>query len=218
MTSPGGADPARPQWPVAALATMAVAVFLSVTTELLPTGLLPAMSRDLGVSEGRLGLLVTGFALMVALFATPLGVLVARLPRRWLLFWAMLGYAACNLVTAVSDAYPLTVAARLIGGITHGMFWGMLGSYAGRIVSPDRVGRAVTIVSGRGRRGGPARRAGRHRAGHRGRLAGRVRRVRRRRRGARPGRPAPAPHGPRDGPRRPAPAAPGDPAARARPS
>jgi len=54
VASPAAVTPAepqlRPQWPVAALATMSVAVFLSVTTELLPTGLLPAMSRDLGVS------------------------------------------------------------------------------------------------------------------------------------------------------------------------
>ena len=140
----------NPQWPVAALATMSVAVFLSVTTELLPTGLLPAMSLDLGVTEGQLGLLVTGFALMVALFATPLGMAVARVPRRGLLVASLFGYAACNLVTALSDAYPLTVAARLVGGLTHGVFWGMLGGYAGRIVAPDRVGRAVTIVSAGG--------------------------------------------------------------------
>jgi MFS transporter, DHA1 family, inner membrane transport protein len=34
---------------------MLAAVFLPVTTELSPTGLLPAMSRDLGVTEGQLG-------------------------------------------------------------------------------------------------------------------------------------------------------------------
>jgi predicted MFS family arabinose efflux permease len=137
-------------WPLPALLTMSVAVFLSVTTELLPTGLLPAMSHDLGVTEGQLGLLVTGFALMVAVFATPLGIAVARVPRRGLLVAALFGYAACNLITALSHAYPLTVGARLVGGLTHGVFWGMLAGYAGRIVSPDRVGRAVTLVSAGG--------------------------------------------------------------------
>src|SRR5262249_16656477 len=70
--------------------------------------------------------------------------------RRGLLIAALFGYAACNLVTALSDAYPLTVAARLVGGLTHGVFWGMLGGYAGRIVSPDRVGRPVTVGSAGG--------------------------------------------------------------------
>jgi MFS transporter, DHA1 family, inner membrane transport protein len=98
VASPAVITPAepqlRPQWPVAALATMSVAVFLSVTTELLPTGLLPAMSRDLNVTEGRLGLLVAGFALMVALFATPLGIAASRMPRRGLLVASLFGCAS----------------------------------------------------------------------------------------------------------------------------
>jgi MFS transporter, DHA1 family, inner membrane transport protein len=129
---------------------MAAAVFLSVTTELLPTGLLPAMSRDLKVTEGRLGLLVTAFALMVALFAAPLGMVFGRAPRRTVLVGALIGYGVCNAVTALSHSFPVTVGARVVGGLTHAVFWGMLGGYAGRIVSPDRVGRAVTIVSAGG--------------------------------------------------------------------
>jgi DHA1 family inner membrane transport protein len=129
---------------------MSAAVFLSVTTELLPTGLLPAMSRDLGVTEGRLGLMVTGFALMVALFATPIGLALAWVPRRRLLVAALIGYAVCNVVTGTSHWYPLTLSARLLGGLTHGAFWGMLGGYAGRIVAPELLGRAVTITSAGG--------------------------------------------------------------------
>jgi MFS transporter, DHA1 family, inner membrane transport protein len=148
----GSLAASRPQWPIAALLTMSAAVFLSVTTELLPTGLLPAMSRDLGVTHGQLGLLVTTYAVMVALFAAPLGVALGRVPRRTLLVAALVGYGLCNTITAVSDTYPLTVGARVIGGLTHGIFWGMLGGYAAQIVPPERVGRAVTIVSA----GGPA--------------------------------------------------------------
>jgi MFS transporter, DHA1 family, inner membrane transport protein len=127
-----------------------LAVFVSVTTELLPTGLLPAMSRSLAVSEGRLGLLVTAYALMVAVLAAPIGMATARAGRRSLLTVALIGYAACNAVTAISDAYPLTVAGRLLGGLSHGLFWGMLAGYAGRLVTPDRVGRAVTIAAAGG--------------------------------------------------------------------
>ena len=134
-------------WPVLHLLVLAAAVFTSVTTELMPTAVLPAMSRDLGVSEGRLGLLVTAYALMVAAFAAPLALATARMPRRRLLAATLLGYAVCNVVTAVSAAYPLTVGARLLGGLCHGVFWGMLAGYAGRMVTADRVGRAVTIAS-----------------------------------------------------------------------
>ena len=133
-------------WPLGSLLLLSAAVFVSVTTELLPTGLLPAMSRDLGVSEGQVGLLVTAYALMVAVLAAPIGVVTARYGRRTLLTVAMILYAVCSTVTAVSDSYPLTVAGRLVGGFSHGLFWGMLAGYAGRLVSPDRVGRAVAIT------------------------------------------------------------------------
>jgi MFS transporter, DHA1 family, inner membrane transport protein len=137
-------------WPLGSLLLLTAAVFVSVTTELLPTGLLPAMSRDLGVSAGRVGLLVTAYALMVAVLAAPIGMAAARHGRRTVLTVALMGYAVCNAITAVSDTYPLTVAGRVIGGLSHGLFWGMLAGYAGRMVSPDRVGRAVTIASAGG--------------------------------------------------------------------
>jgi predicted MFS family arabinose efflux permease len=108
------------------------------------------MSRDLHVSAGRLGLLVTAYALMVALLAAPIGLATARYGRRGMLTLALAGYAVCNAITAVSDAYSLTVLGRVIGGLSHGLFWGMLAGYAGRMVSPDRVGRAVTIAAAGG--------------------------------------------------------------------
>lgn len=142
----GDAAGHRPQWPILNLLTLAAAVFLSITTEVLPTGLLPSISRDLGVSEARVGLLVTAYAVMVALFAMPLGFATARLPRRALLCVTLAGYALSNTVMAASDAYPVAFAARLVGGITHGVFWAMVGAYASRMVSPDRIGRAITVL------------------------------------------------------------------------
>jgi MFS transporter, DHA1 family, inner membrane transport protein len=142
--------PERSRWPVASLTVLTAAVMLSVTTELLPTGLLPAMSRDLDVSAGRLGLLVTGYALMVALFAAPLGVLTGRVPRRKLMVACILGYALSNTILVLAPNYPIAAGGRLLGGLTHGVFWAMLAGYASRLVSPERVGRTVTIVSGGG--------------------------------------------------------------------
>ncbi len=136
----------REPWPLAGLLLVAAGTFLSVTTEMVPMGLLSSISRDLGVSEPTVGLLVTGYALMVALFAAPLGRLTARFPRRGLLVGTLLAYSASNVIMAMSDAYPLAAAARLLGGLAHGAFWAMCAGYVARMVSPDRVGRAVTLV------------------------------------------------------------------------
>jgi predicted MFS family arabinose efflux permease len=134
-------------WPLGSLIVLAAAVCLSVTTELFPTGVLPSMSRDLRVSEGTVGLLVTAYAVMVAAFAAPLAMATSRLPRRPLLVVTLLGYTASNVLMSVSTAYPVALAGRIVGGAMHGLFWGMLGGYVARIVPADRIGRSLTITS-----------------------------------------------------------------------
>src|SRR5262249_55238227 len=140
----------RPQWPLVPLVTLSAAVCLSVTTELLPTGVLPRMSHDLGVSEGTVGLLVTAYALMVALFAAPLAMATAPARRRSLMCLTVDGSSVSNAVMAVSTTYSLALVARISGGAIHGLFWGMLGGYVARMVPADRVGRALTITAAGG--------------------------------------------------------------------
>ncbi|MGE5830918.1 MAG: MFS transporter [Micromonosporaceae bacterium] len=136
--------------PLPSLLMLSAAVFLAVTTELLPLGLLVAMSRDLSTSPARIGLLVTGYAVMVAVLGAPVGVLTARLPRRPLLITALLAYAISNAMMVVATGYALAFAARLLGGLTHGLFWAVAGGYAARLVAPERVGWAVAVVSSGG--------------------------------------------------------------------
>jgi predicted MFS family arabinose efflux permease len=132
--------------PMASLLVMSATVFLSVTTELVPAGLLPAMSHDLHVTPGRLGLLVTAFAAVMAMSAAPLGFVTTRFPQRALLAATLLGYSASNVVMSVCSSYWVALGARLLGGFTHAVFWITIQTFTGRIVAPDRVGRAITIV------------------------------------------------------------------------
>ena len=46
----------------AGLIVLAISAFVVVTTELLPVGLLPLISDDLGVTQSRVGLLVSVYA------------------------------------------------------------------------------------------------------------------------------------------------------------
>jgi predicted MFS family arabinose efflux permease len=108
------------------------------------------MSRELGVSEGTVGLLVTAYALMVAFFAAPLAMATAAVRRRRLLCLTMLGYSVSNAVMALSPSYAMALVARVAGGAMHGLFWGMLGGYVARMVAPERVGRALTMTSAGG--------------------------------------------------------------------
>lgn len=140
--------PARvaPKFPWTGLIALASATFLSVTSEMIPTGLLPDMSASLGVSEAQIGLLVTVFAFTVVVTSTPLTALTRRWPRHGLLIGILIVLALSNGLTALAPSYEFVVGTRILGGVAHGMFWSIVGAYAGHLVPKEQIGRAVSIT------------------------------------------------------------------------
>jgi predicted MFS family arabinose efflux permease len=132
-----------PLWGLLALFT---AAFTAVMTQLLPAGLLPQMRGSLHVSEGRVGFLVSVYAVASFLAAIPLTAALRGLPRRPVLIGVLTGFALFNAVTALSSSYPLTLLARLLAGAMDGTLWAMLVGYAARMVAAERRGRAIAIV------------------------------------------------------------------------
>lgn len=131
---------------MAGLIALACGGFLTIMTEALPAGILPAMSADLGVGESIAGQTVTIYAIGSALTAVPLTAMTAGWPRRRLLTLAIAGFAAANAVTAVSTDYHATMVARLIAGIAAGLLWALLAGYARRMVPAHQRGRAMAIA------------------------------------------------------------------------
>lgn len=125
---------------------MAAAVFAAITTEVLPVGLLPVISRDLGTSESNVGLLVSAYAVVVALGSIPLAALFARWPRRGVLGALLTIYALSNAVMAVAGDYWVALAARLLGGLAHAGFFGAVFGAAVSVAPAGRAGAAIAFV------------------------------------------------------------------------
>jgi predicted MFS family arabinose efflux permease len=135
-------------WP--GLMALAISVFLSITIETLPTGLLPQMGEGLGVPEELIGLTVSVFAFAVVLTSTPLVAVTSRVPRRTLLVTVLIVLGVSTGLSALAPDYWTLVVARVLGGVAHGVFWALVAASAARLV-PDRlIGRAVAIVLGGG--------------------------------------------------------------------
>jgi predicted MFS family arabinose efflux permease len=142
--------PSGDRFPLFRLLVLAGAIFVSVSSEFLPTGLLPDIAADLGVSESRVGLLVTVFALTVVISAAPLTLLTRRFSRKWLLV-ALLGvFALSNVIAAFSVGYEMLAAARVLGGLAHGLFWAIASPYVSLLVAPTQLARAVSVTTGGG--------------------------------------------------------------------
>ncbi|KAA2263253.1 MFS transporter [Solihabitans fulvus] len=144
-TAPGAAA-VTPRLPLRALVALATAAFITVLTEALPAGVLPAMSAGLGVSESTTGQLVTIYAIGSAIAAIPLSSATASWRRKRLLLTAVAGFAVANTVTAVSASFPLTLVARFVAGVAAGLVWALLAGYARRLAPAHLQGKAVSIV------------------------------------------------------------------------
>jgi predicted MFS family arabinose efflux permease len=130
-----------------ALVVLAVSVFAAVTTELLPVGLLPQIGSAFGVSDGTAGLLVSAYAVMVAVLSVPLALATRRLPRKPVLLATIGGYVVSNVVAATAPSFGVLAAGRVVGGITHALFFSVCIGYSARLVPATLTGRAMALVS-----------------------------------------------------------------------
>jgi len=127
---------------------LTLATFAAVTAETLPVGLLSMIATDLSTSESRVGLLVSAYAVVVAVASLPLTALLARWPRRWALTGLLVTYAVGNAVFAATDSYAVAVGARLLAGLAHAGFFSVAVGAAVSLVPPERAGRATAWVFG----------------------------------------------------------------------
>jgi predicted MFS family arabinose efflux permease len=140
------ADAENKKLPLKALLALTTAAFITVLTEALPAGVLPAMSTDLNVSESATGQLVTVYAIGTAVSAIPLSVATATWRRKHLLLAGVAGFAVANTVTAISLHFPLTLVARFVAGVAAGVVWALLAGYARRMAPANLQGKAIAIV------------------------------------------------------------------------
>jgi predicted MFS family arabinose efflux permease len=134
--------------PLAGLLALFAAGFLGIINETIPAGLLPAMSKSLGLSESVVGQTITVYALATALTAIPLNAALKDWGRRTVLVSALITFAVANAVAGLVDSFAMIVAARVVAGIGAGLIWSNIGGYAARIVGAAFQGRAIAIAMG----------------------------------------------------------------------
>jgi predicted MFS family arabinose efflux permease len=131
----------------AGLLILSVSVFAAVTTEMAPVGLLPAIGDSFGVTESTAGLLVSLYAVIVAVLAVPLTLATRRIAGKRLLLLAMGSYAVSNVISALAPSLAVLAVGRALGGVTHALFFSVFIGYVTRLVPPAQTGRALALAS-----------------------------------------------------------------------
>jgi DHA1 family inner membrane transport protein len=131
--------------PVALLALTAGAFGIG-TTEFVIMGLLLQVSADLHVSIAAAGLLISGYALGVAVGAPLLTIATRRVPRKTVLLALMAIFTLGNIACALAPNYEMLMAARVITSLAHGTFFGVGSVVATGLVAPEKRASAIAVM------------------------------------------------------------------------
>lgn len=122
------------------------AAFAIGTSEFVIAGILPAVATDLAISIPTAGLLVSLYALGVAVGGPLLATFTGRFPRKNLLLIYVaiftIGYVAC----ALAPDYNSLLIARVLIALIHGAYFGAAMVTATTVVDANRRGFAVALI------------------------------------------------------------------------
>ena len=131
--------------PIALLA-LTISAFAIGTTEFVIVGLLPTIAQDLGVNLPSAGLLVSLYALGVAIGAPVLTALTGKVPRKTLLLTLMVLFTLGNLLAWKAPGYETLVVARILTGLAHGVFFSIGSTIATSLVPKEKAASAIAIM------------------------------------------------------------------------
>lgn len=128
---------------------LAVGVFLTATSELIVSGILPRIADDVNISLAIAGQLITAYSLSFAIATPLLIVMTSRVNRRSLLIGSLAVFIAGNALSAFSANIEMLMASRVLLGASSGVFLVVSLGIAAKLVPADRLGRSIgTIILG----------------------------------------------------------------------
>ncbi len=131
--------------PIALLA-LTLSAFAIGTTEFVIVGLVPTIAGDLGVSLPSAGLLVSLYALGVAIGAPVLTALTGKWNRKHVLLSLMALFVAGNILAWQAPSYESLITARILTGLAHGVFFSIGSTIATGLVPKDKEASAIAIM------------------------------------------------------------------------
>lgn len=129
-----------------ALWALALSAFAIGTTEFVIVGLVPTIAQDLHVTLPSAGLLVSLYALGVAIGAPVLTALTGRWKRKYVLLSLMALFVLGNLLAWQAPDYRTLITARILTGLAHGVFFSIGSTIATSLVSKEKAASAIALM------------------------------------------------------------------------
>lgn len=129
------------------LLVLALGMFAMGTDNFVVAGILPSVASELHTSVSLAGLMVTVYALAVAVLAPVMAAVGGNWPRKPLLVSALGLFVIGNAITALAADLGTVLFSRALAGLGAAMFAPTALGIATAIVAPERRGRALATVT-----------------------------------------------------------------------
>lgn len=129
------------------LVVLAIGQFTFVTSVFIVIGILPQMGADFRLPISTVAQAVGLFSIVYAISGPVLSTLAGTLNRRWLLIGVVAAFTVTNVIAALVTDFDVLLAMRLIGAACDGFYAATATAIAAATATPDRRGRALSIVN-----------------------------------------------------------------------
>lgn len=128
------------------LYALALAGFGIGITEFVIVGLLPDIAADYAVTEATAGILVSGYAIAVAVGAVAITAAVSRFNRKRVLLALMAAFIIGNVLSAIASTFEIMLTGRIIAALSHGAFYGVATVVAASLVTENKKASAISFM------------------------------------------------------------------------
>lgn len=125
---------------------LTLGVFSIINTEMGVVGILPMISQYYQVNITTAGLLVSMFALAVAIAGPTMPLLFSGMNRKHAMIMVLGVFTLCNIVSALSPNFTLTLIARVLPAFFHPVYVSLAFSVASSSVEKEKAPQAVSKV------------------------------------------------------------------------
>jgi len=125
-----------------------ISTFAIGMTEYVVTGLMTQFASDLNVNLATTGLLLSIYAISVAIFGPIVRIVTIKLQPRSLLIGFMIVFILSNSIAATAPNFEMLLLSRLLSAIMHAPFFGLCMSIAYNLSTSDKGPSAIAMVQG----------------------------------------------------------------------
>ncbi|MCM3186742.1 MFS transporter [Priestia megaterium] len=130
------------------LTVFMISTFAIGMTEYVVTGLMTQFASDLNVNLATTGLLLSIYAVSVAIFGPIVRIVTIKIQPRSLLIGLMIVFIVSNFIAATAPNFEILLLSRLLSAVMHAPFFGLCMSIAYNLSTSDKGPSAIAMVQG----------------------------------------------------------------------